>query len=174
LENGCVQSIAVTARRAPRKTPFGVYSVCSAHPWVIEAAIDQALEDGLDLLIAATSNQVNHRGGYTGMQPDNFRQLVYEIAARKRLDKSRLILGGDHWGPNPWQRQPAAEAKEMVGAYMLAGFRKIHLDASMSSADDPHPLPGLHPRRRHLRFAVGAIQTAITMCLGPIAKRPCR
>jgi D-tagatose-1,6-bisphosphate aldolase subunit GatZ/KbaZ len=134
------------------KRPFGIYSVCSAHPWVIESAIDQALEDGSDLLIEATSNQVNHRGGYTGMQPDDFRRLVYEIAARKGLDKFRLILGGDHLGPNPWQRQPAAEAmseaKEMVGAYVRAGFRKIHLDASMSCADDPHPLPGETVARR--------------------------
>jgi D-tagatose-1,6-bisphosphate aldolase subunit GatZ/KbaZ len=134
------------------KRPFGIYSVCSAHPWVIESAIDQALEDGSDLLIEATSNQVNHRGGYTGMQSDDFRRLVYEIAARKGLDKFRLILGGDHLGPNPWQRQPAAEAmseaKEMVGAYVRAGFRKIHLDASMSCADDPHPLPGETVARR--------------------------
>ena len=43
--------------------PSGIYSVCSAHPWVLEAAIDQALEDESDVLIEATSNQVNHLGG---------------------------------------------------------------------------------------------------------------
>ena len=52
--------------------PKGIYSVCSAHHWVLEAAIDQALEDGSDLLIEATSNQVNHRGGYTGTLPKTF------------------------------------------------------------------------------------------------------
>ena len=144
-----LQQLAVARHQ---KRPFGIYSVCSAHPWVIEAAIDQALEDGSDLLIEATSNQVNHRSGYTGMQPDDFRRLVYEIAARKGLDKSRLILGGDHLGPNPWQRQPAAEAmseaKEMVEAYVRAGFQKIHLDASMSCGDDLHPLPGETVARR--------------------------
>jgi D-tagatose-1,6-bisphosphate aldolase subunit GatZ/KbaZ len=138
-----LQQLAVARHQ---KRPFGIYSVCSAHPWIIEAAIDQALEDGSDLLIEATSNQVNHRGGYTGMQPEDFRRLVYEIAARKGLDKTRVILGGDHLGPNPWQRQPAAEAMEeaklMVEAYVRAGFEKIHLDASMSCGDDPHPLPG--------------------------------
>jgi len=138
-----LQQLAAARRQ---KRPFGIYSVCSAHPWVIEAATDQALEDGSDLLIEATSNQVNHRGGYTGMQPEDFRRLVHEIAARKGLDKTRLILGGDHLGPNPWQRQPAAEAMEeaklMVEAYVRAGFEKIHLDASMSCGDDPHPLPG--------------------------------
>jgi len=138
-----LQQLAVARRE---KRPFGIYSVCSAHPWVIEAAIEQALEDGSDLLIEATSNQVNHRGGYTGMQPEDFRQLVYKIAAGKGFNQSRLILGGDHLGPNPWQKQPAAEAmseaKKMVEAYVRAGFQKIHLDASMSCGDDPHPLPG--------------------------------
>jgi D-tagatose-1,6-bisphosphate aldolase subunit GatZ/KbaZ len=134
------------------KRPRGIYSVCSAHPWVIEAAIDQALYDGSDPLIEATSNQVNHRGGYTGMQPDDFHNLVCGIAARKGFDQSRLILGGDHLGPNPWQMQPAAEAmdeaRQMVEAYVRAGFQKIHLDASMSCGDDPHPLPGETVARR--------------------------
>lgn len=138
-----LQQIAASRHQ---KHPRGIYSVCSAHPWVIEAAIDQSLQDGSDLLIEATSNQVNHRGGYTGMQPEDFRRLVCDMAARKGLDEARLILGGDHLGPNPWQSQPAAEAmseaKEMVEAYVRAGFQKIHLDASMSCADDPHPLLG--------------------------------
>ncbi len=124
--------------------PRGIYAVCSAHPWVLEAAIDQALEDGSDLLIEATSNQVNHQGGYTGMLPEDFQLLVARMAAAKGLDASRLILGGDHLGPNPWQKLPAAEAMKeavrMVQAYVRAGFQKIHLDASMACADDHGPL----------------------------------
>ena len=132
------------ARRENR--PRGIYSVCSAHPWVLEAAFDQAVEDGSDLLIEATSNQVNHLGGYTGMLPEDFRRRVAEIAASKGFDQSRLILGGDHLGPNPWQKQNAAEAMQeaarTVEAYVKAGFEKIHLDASMACGDDPEPLPG--------------------------------
>jgi D-tagatose-1,6-bisphosphate aldolase subunit GatZ/KbaZ len=29
----------------------GIYSVCSAHPWVIEAAVLQSIEDGGILLV---------------------------------------------------------------------------------------------------------------------------
>ena len=47
--------------------PTGIYSVCSAHPWVIRAAAEQAVQDGSLLLVEATSNQVNQFGGYTGM-----------------------------------------------------------------------------------------------------------
>lgn len=126
--------------------PKGIYSVCSAHPWVLEAAIDQAKADGTPLLIEATSNQVNHCGGYTGMQPVDFQRLVGEIADRKGFERSRLILGGDHLGPNPWQKMPAEkamrEAGSMVEAYVRAGFQKIHLDASMSCAGDHEPLAG--------------------------------
>jgi D-tagatose-1,6-bisphosphate aldolase subunit GatZ/KbaZ len=118
--------------------------VCSAHPWVLEAAMEQALGDGSHLLIEATSNQVNHQGGYTGMQPEDFRRLVLEIAREKKFDVSRLILGGDHLGPNPWQSQAAAdamrEAERMVEGYARAGFTKIHLDASMACGDERGPL----------------------------------
>src|ERR1035437_1017138 len=112
LVSNALQNLAV-ARRAGQ--PKGIYSVCSAHPWVLEAAIDQALEDGSDLLIEATSNQVNHLGGYTGMLPADFRRSVTEMGAGKEFDESRLILGGDHLRPNPWQKLLAAEAMEEAG-----------------------------------------------------------
>jgi tagatose-1,6-bisphosphate aldolase non-catalytic subunit AgaZ/GatZ len=41
----------------------GIYSVCSAHPYVIEDAISQAQADGTHLLLEATSNRVNQMGG---------------------------------------------------------------------------------------------------------------
>jgi D-tagatose-1,6-bisphosphate aldolase subunit GatZ/KbaZ len=131
---------------------------------VLEAAIDQALEDGTHLLIEATSNQVNHHGGYTGMLPEAFRRRVTDIAARKGFDESRLILGGDHLGPNPWQRQPAREAlreaEETVRAYVRAGFQKIHLDASMPCADDQAPLSGETIARRAAVLCAAAEQVS--------------
>jgi len=124
--------------------PLGIYSVCSAHHWVLEAAIQQAIADDSPLLIEATCNQVNHLGGYTGMTPEDFRKRVLEIAEREGFDTSRLFLGGDHLGPNPWQKLPAAEAmreaEKMVRAYVRAGFQKIHLDASMALGGETAPL----------------------------------
>ena len=122
----------------------GIYSVCSAHPLVIEASVLQALDDDGYLLVEATSNQVDQFGGYTGMKPRDFRRLVLDLARRHGLPEDRIVLGGDHLGPNRWQERPAEEALsyagDLVASYVAAGFTKIHLDCSMPCADDTDPL----------------------------------
>ncbi|AUT66580.1 D-tagatose-bisphosphate aldolase, class II, non-catalytic subunit [Paraburkholderia terrae] len=119
----------------------GIYSICSAHPWVLGAAMKQALDDDTPLLIESTSNQVDQFGGYTGMKPADFVRFVHLIADRVGLPRTRLILGGDHLGPNAWRSLPAEEAMQraeaLIDAYVSAGFTKIHLDTSMSCAGDP-------------------------------------
>ncbi|MBP1849338.1 D-tagatose-bisphosphate aldolase, class II, non-catalytic subunit [Rhizobium halophytocola] len=125
--------------------PNGIPSICSAHPIVIEASMLHALTDGGYLLVEATCNQVNQDGGYTGMTPASFRTFVEEIAGKTGFPLDRLILGGDHLGPNPWKALPAADAMEkarvMIAAYARAGFTKLHLDTSMGCAGEPVALP---------------------------------
>jgi D-tagatose-1,6-bisphosphate aldolase subunit GatZ/KbaZ len=132
--------------RHKRGETVGITSVCSAHPLVIEATFAHALRNATPVvLIEATSNQVNQDGGYTGMVPADFRAFVEKIAERLGFPLTRLALGGDHLGPNAWTALPAeeamAKAEIMVADYVRAGFGKIHLDCSMSCADDPVPLP---------------------------------
>jgi len=119
----------------------GIYSVCSAHPLVIEAAMRRAQRHSGSVLIEATSNQVNQDGGYTGMRPADFVRFVRDIAARVGLPPARVLLGGDHLGPNCWQHLDAEEAlrrsEQLLTDYVAAGFRKLHLDCSMSCAGDP-------------------------------------
>ena len=126
--------------RHKRGQSTGVYSLCSAHPQVIECAVREAQARGAPLLVEATSNQVNQFGGYTGMKPADFRRFVHDIAARTGFREDFLWLGGDHLGPNAWRQEPAAtamaKAGEMVRQYVAAGFRKIHLDCSMACAGD--------------------------------------
>lgn len=118
----------------------GICSVCSANPFVLKASLLKAKEDDNYVLIEATCNQVNQFGGYTGMKPQDFKNVVYELADQIGIDRGKIILGGDHLGPNVWQSEKAGQAmtwaKEMVRDYVLAGFTKIHLDASMPLADD--------------------------------------
>ena len=111
--------------------PCGLFSVCSAHPLVIEATLLHAKRSGAPFaLIEATSNQVNQDGGYTGMKSADFRDFVHRIADLVGLARDRVLLGGDHLGPNAWQALPAetamARADVLIEDYVRAGFRKIH------------------------------------------------
>ena len=118
----------------------GIPSYCTAHPDVLKAILRCYRDDAAPILIEATCNQVNQFGGYTGMLPADFRVFIHGIATEVGVDATRIILGGDHLGPNPWKKEEAAIAMEraraMVRDYVRAGFTKIHLDASMACADD--------------------------------------
>src|SRR5659263_634193 len=87
-----------------------------------------------DLLAA---NRRGERAGVTSIC--SAEPFVLEAAAG--LPATRLILGGDHLGPYPWRDRPAtsamAAARELVRGCVLAGYTKLHLDASMACADDP-------------------------------------
>lgn len=144
-----------------RTTGFkGIPSICSAHPFVIEAAMRHALKAQSELLVEATCNQVNQDGGYTGMTPADFRRFVEEIAAKLGFPLQKIILGGDHLGPNPWKSMPADQAMEkaeiMIRAYAGAGFTKLHLDTSMGCAGEPVALPDELTAARAARLAAAA------------------
>ncbi|BCP55212.1 tagatose-6-phosphate kinase [Kaistia sp. 32K] len=128
-----------TARREGR--PYGIASICSAHPTVLRAALRRAAKSGGPVLIEATCNQVNQFGGYTGMTPADFVAFVERIASEEGVRREQILFGGDHLGPNPWRKEPAEialkKAADMVAAYVGSGFGKIHLDASMGCAGEP-------------------------------------
>ncbi|EPQ6908002.1 tagatose-bisphosphate aldolase subunit KbaZ [Citrobacter freundii] len=143
----------------------GIYAVCSAHPIVLEAAIRYAHANHTPLLIEATSNQVDQFGGYTGMTPADFRSFVCRLADSLDFSQDMLILGGDHLGPNRWQNLPAeqamANADDLIKSYVAAGFKKIHLDCSMSCANDPVPLTDEIVAERAARLAKVAEETCM-------------
>lgn len=116
--------------------PVAMPSWCTAHPETLAAILHGYSQDDAPILIEATCNQVNQFGGYTAMTPANFVDFVHKIARAQGVDPARIILGGDHLGPNPWRNEPSAQAMakacDMVAAYVAAGFSKIHLDASMA------------------------------------------
>ena len=113
----------------------GLAAWCTAHPETLAAILSSYRDDDCPILIEATCNQVNQLGGYTGMTPATFRQFVEWLAKGQGVDPKRIILGGDHLGPNPWRHltaeQAMDQARAMVASYVEAGFTKIHLDASM-------------------------------------------
>ncbi len=156
-----MKAILELIRRHKAGEPCGMFSVCSAHPLVIEATFRHVQRTGAAFaLIEATSNQVNQDGGYTGMKPAHFREFVHGIADRTGLARDRILLGGDNLGPNAWQALPAeaamARAEVMIEDYVGSGFRKIHLDCSMVCADDQAPLSDRTIARRAARLCAVA------------------
>jgi D-tagatose-1,6-bisphosphate aldolase subunit GatZ/KbaZ len=119
----------------------GITSVCSAHPFVIKETLKVSKTFRVSPLIEATCNQVNQFGGYTGMTPKDFVAYVRGLAEEINFPFENIILGGDHLGPNVWQKEPAESAmqksEEMIRQYVQAGFTKLHLDCSMRLVDDP-------------------------------------
>jgi D-tagatose-1,6-bisphosphate aldolase subunit GatZ/KbaZ len=148
-EGGATGRLRAVLAANRRGKNLGIYSICSANRFVLEAGMLQAERDDSLLLIEATSNQVNQFGGYTGQTPADFVAFVHEIARAMHFRRERIVLGGDHLGPHVWRSTASAvameKAREMVRDYVRAGFTKIHLDASMPCADDRadknEPLP---------------------------------
>lgn len=120
--------------------PVGIPSLCSSNPWVLDAGMKWAKENGVPLLLESTANQINQFGGYTGLTPQMMAELIKGRAEAANFPLSELFLGGDHLGPMVWKNEPAesamAKADTLVYDFVLAGFTKIHLDASMPLADD--------------------------------------
>jgi D-tagatose-1,6-bisphosphate aldolase subunit GatZ/KbaZ len=140
-KGNATEQLAHILKENRRGSAVGVYSICSANRFVLEAGMLQAGRDDNLLLIESTSNQVNQFGGYTGQTPVQFVSFVKEIADAMHFPMERIVLGGDHLGPHVWRKEgaPSAmrKARELVRACVLAGYTKIHLDASMRLADDP-------------------------------------
>lgn len=122
----------------------GIPSYCTANPLVLEIILRRAKLLNTPVLIEATANQVNQYGGYTGMVPSDFYEMIIKMAKEFDVPENLIILGGDHLGPLTWQNLPEKEAMEksveLVYQYARAGFTKIHLDTSMKVADDPEGL----------------------------------
>lgn len=139
--------------------PIGLSSICSAHPWVLRTA----LQGERPVLIESTCNQVNQFGGYSGMKPADFVRFVHSLAAENGFPTEKILLGGDHLGPSPWQNEPAeqamAKAIEMVRAYVQAGYTKIHLDCSMPLGGE-RQLPVEVIAQRTVQLAEAAEQAA--------------
>ena len=96
----------------------GIYSVCSANGYVIEAAFKRGLSDGSCVLIESTANQCDQNGGYTGMKPADFKKFVLDIAEKNGFDKESIFFGGDHLGPLTFaykdEPEAMADAEELI------------------------------------------------------------
>ena len=125
-------------------------AVCPNSEAVTRAALLAAQEARTPLLYAATLNQVDRNGGYTGWTPDSLTAFVTTEVNRLDIDVP-VFLGLDHGGP--WAKDlhatdglntetAMAEAKRSITACVKAGYDLLHLDPGAGPPGTPtEPLP---------------------------------
>ena len=141
-------------RPGPRHT---LLAVCPNSEAVARAALRAAQEARTPLLYAATLNQVDRDGGYTGWTPEALATFVADEVDRLHIEVP-VFLGLDHGGP--WAKdlhrtnglnaeEAMSKAKRSVTACVEAGYDLLHLDpgaAPPAASDTPLPVETLVDR----------------------------
>ncbi|GAB4527026.1 MAG: class II D-tagatose-bisphosphate aldolase, non-catalytic subunit [Anaerolineae bacterium] len=130
-------------RRIIRLRQEGIYitllAVCPNSVAVLEAAVKVAAANNAPMLFAATLNQVDREGSYTGWTPDQFVAQI-EVFARKYGWDGPLYPCLDHGGP--WLKdlhtlaglslgETMDEVKQSLVACMQAGYHLLHVDPTV-------------------------------------------
>jgi tagatose-1,6-bisphosphate aldolase non-catalytic subunit AgaZ/GatZ len=114
-------------------------AVCPNSDAVLEAAIKVAAQDEIPMLFAATLNQVDRDGGYTGWTQQQFVMRMKELAVKYGCT-SPLYPCLDHGGP--WLKdlhtirglslqETMDEVKRTLGACLEAGYDLLHIDPTV-------------------------------------------
>lgn len=131
-------------------TQVTLLAVCPNSAAVLEAAIRSAARKNSLMLFAATLNQVDRDGGYTGWTPEHFTHQIKELAQRYRWN-GPLYPCLDHGGP--WLKdrhtldklsfdETNLEVKLTLVACLKAGYQLLHIDPTVDRNLPPgKPLP---------------------------------
>ena len=116
-----------------------LFAACPNSTAVIKAAFRAAKRNNAPIYFAATLNQIDCDGGYTGMRPDEFVKLVRMEAAAVNFE-GIYIVAIDHGGPwlkdkqrtEKWSTEAAMDGvKRSFEAALLAGYDLIHVDPTV-------------------------------------------
>jgi len=116
-----------------------ILAVCPNSEAVVEAALRAARQAEAPLFFAATLNQVDLDGGYTGWTPQAFVRMARELADEVGYG-GPIVIGLDHGGPwlkdvqtrEMWSLDRAMEGvKESLAACLDAGYDLLHVDPTV-------------------------------------------
>jgi D-tagatose-1,6-bisphosphate aldolase subunit GatZ/KbaZ len=125
-------------------------AACPNSAAVLEAAVKVAADNNMPMLFAATLNQVDRDGGYTGWTPTRFVEEIKGYAAKYSWD-GPLYPCLDHGGP--WLKdlhtlerlsldQTMDEVKQTLVACLEAGYALLHIDPTVDRTLPPdQPVP---------------------------------
>ncbi len=120
-------------------TQITLLAVCPNSGAMLEAAVKIAAANNMPMLFAATLNQVDRDGGYTGWTPQTFVARMRELAARHQC-ASPLYPCLDHGGP--WLKdahtrdrlsleETMAEVKATLTTCLEARYALLHVDPTV-------------------------------------------
>jgi tagatose-1,6-bisphosphate aldolase non-catalytic subunit AgaZ/GatZ len=116
-----------------------ILAVCPNSEAVVKAAVQAAKEAEAPLFFAATLNQVDLDGGYTGWTPQAFVRMARELAEEVGY-AGPIVIGLDHGGPwlkdaqtrESWSLEQAMEGvKQSLAACLDAGYDLLHVDPTV-------------------------------------------
>lgn len=131
--------------REEGRAQITLLAVCPNSAAVLEAAVQVAAHNHMPMLFAATLNQVDRDGGYTGWTPAQFVQQI-QVMARKYSWNGPLYPCLDHGGPwlkdhHTLQRlsleETMAEVKRSLTACLEAGYQLLHIDPTVDRTLPP-------------------------------------
>ncbi|HEY66560.1 MAG TPA: class II D-tagatose-bisphosphate aldolase, non-catalytic subunit [Caldilineae bacterium] len=131
--------------RESSKAKITLLAVCPNSAAVLEAAVKVAAANNMPMLFAATLNQVDRDGGYTGWTPKQFVQQIRTLARKYRWD-GPLYPCLDHGGP--WLKdrhtldrlsleETMAEVRRSLTACLEAGYQLLHIDPTVDRTLPP-------------------------------------
>jgi len=136
--------------RQSGKRKITLFAVCPNSEAVLEAAVKAASLNHAPMLFAATLNQVDIDGGYTGWTPREFVQKIYYFASKYDWDGA-LYPCLDHGGP--WLKdrhtldklsldETMNQVKQSLIACVEAGYSLLHIDPTVDRTLPPdQPVP---------------------------------
>ena len=119
--------------------PRTIFAACPNSPTVIRASLRAAKRNNAPIYFAATLNQIDCDGGYTGMTQEAFTRTVRFETERVNFT-GPVIVAIDHGGPwlkdrqrtEKWSVEDAMNGvKKSFEAAVLAGYDLIHVDPTV-------------------------------------------
>lgn len=135
----------------PFRNRVALLAVCPNSEAVARAAIIAAGETDAPILFAATLNQVDTDGGYTGWTPADLVHYIDDVCESHGIE-TPVLACLDHGGPwlkdkhatmNLSLEETMAAVKTSLEACISAGYGLLHIDPTVDrsiSQDDPIPI----------------------------------
>ncbi|HOQ51492.1 MAG TPA: class II D-tagatose-bisphosphate aldolase, non-catalytic subunit [Candidatus Atribacteria bacterium] len=125
--------------------PSTLFAACPNSETVIKAALRSAKRANAPIKFAATLNQVDEDGGYTGLTQSEFVEMV-KIEAEAISYEGLIIVALDHGGPwlkdqhsiENWSLEETMTAvKKSLEAAIDAGYDFLHIDPTVDKTLSP-------------------------------------